>query len=989
PYSGEDQYDNDAHSSFHWGRKQVYYLNSIQTATHTAYFIKDLRNDAFGKPLSSNEIYETADISQLIIDELGWFHDGIPFLGTIYNYKKQVSLSLNSAVAHKILKLSKIILVRNQDNIILNSASGADLITQQTGNIEIEEKIIAGSDIYSRNIYSESFEMYYSDNILDNNDLSYFNSNNSFTAEEKALRIVEFVHDYSLCLGAPNTSSTTTGRLTLKEVNLLGAGSVQNVPSYRFTYHNSQNFDISKMNKWGYHQDVPYLWNLAQIEAPTGGITIIEYEDDDFVFEAAAYHLDCANTNAQCFGTAAGVRVKKISRQDESGNLYSTLYEYKMHGQNIYSGVISFEPREYFDVIFRTFIPYIYDLPMPRVMYELVKVRKTAANDDSDYETETEYYFEVLQRTENSEKPADDGKHFEMGKQFEVINTQRNLDVDNDGADDASTELIPYDDSDIELKVRGAVIYDNTAVLGRPLFVVTRNKTGDIIGRTGYYYYNRDSLSGGVTQETFNYRKICKANIDADTDIETVKYLNYSSRIKYPSVLEKIVTSENGITSVDTYDKFDLFTGIPVETSSNGVLQKIIPAYKIQEFEEMGSKLSDITNRNMLSQLAARYTMNSDSATTYAGIYTWKKSWGARLPSNGVTAGQLYEEIPPQALPDIWRKHSEFTWDGERNDNGSFKGFCVKDIDGTMLVNKDFIWDATDDVNISNGWIKTLENKRFDKYSHLLETVDASDKHTSFKMDINNVNLAAEAVNANYRSFAAAGFEYYSTISNPLTPLFVVKDYGCEIFDNQNNSWLSSGDDGIIAHSGNHFIRINGGIGPMFYTTIDDKDNNEIRIAPGKYRASVWVHKNSDNGIRLDFSINNICASDIIFNSSDPNRIQIDDWILLNLDFEVPICETGDRIMVYITYYQRDGTLLNGDYSYIDDFRIHPVDASLISYIYDNKGNVSAKLNPVNFAAFFEYDEEFRLKNVIKETIKYGKQKVSDYEYHYAREGSQ
>ena len=38
---------------YHWGRKQVYYLNSVQTRTHTAYFVKSLREDGKGAFINS------------------------------------------------------------------------------------------------------------------------------------------------------------------------------------------------------------------------------------------------------------------------------------------------------------------------------------------------------------------------------------------------------------------------------------------------------------------------------------------------------------------------------------------------------------------------------------------------------------------------------------------------------------------------------------------------------------------------------------------------------------------------------------------------------------------------------------------------------------------------------------------------------------------------------------------------------------------------
>ncbi|MCX6346458.1 MAG: hypothetical protein NTZ89_00690, partial [Actinobacteria bacterium] len=57
--------------------------------------------------------------------------------------------------------------------------------------------------------------------------------------------------------------------------------------------------------------------------------------------------------------------------------------------------------------------------------------------------------------------------------------------------------------------------------------------------------------------------------------------------------------------------------------------------------------------------------------------------------------------------------------------------------------------------------------------------------------------------------------------------------------------------------------------------------------------------------------------------------------------------------------------------TYIDDFRIHPVEANMVSFVYDpDKQLLQAKLDENNFAMIYIYDEYGKLVQTKRETEK-------------------
>ncbi len=255
------------------GHSQVYALNYIQTASHTAFFIKSIRKDE----QSYNNVYNSS----------------------------------NKPIAS--LKLDRIVLLRNEDKgLLINSGS------------------LTGADLDTRFDYATCSSAMNDVNFVN---ISRYNTNKSLI-DVAALKTVELVTDYSLAkkytgninnsflttneygstqynsvngnnivckniYSVTSPSDNTSGKLTLKKINYYDLNAEKITPSIDFGYDEANSlknpdFNADKYDLWGYHKkdyiDSHYVtlaskddvdaWSLKEINTSLGGKIKIQYESD-------------------------------------------------------------------------------------------------------------------------------------------------------------------------------------------------------------------------------------------------------------------------------------------------------------------------------------------------------------------------------------------------------------------------------------------------------------------------------------------------------------------------------------------------------------------------------------------------------------------------------------------------------------------------------------------------------------------------------------
>lgn len=133
---------------------------------------------------------------------------------------------------------------------------------------------------------------------------------------------------------------------------------------------------------------------------------------------------------------------------------------------------------------------------------------------------------------------------------------------------------------------------------------------------------------------------------------------------------------------------------------------------------------------------------------------------------------------------------------------------------------------------------------------------------------------------------------------------------------------------------------------------------------PGKYLVSAWV---KEDGASMNTTTYANSSINVSF-SGDPYTVSliplgqiIDGWQRVEGIIDVPVPATD----IHLSFETSSGT------SYYDDIRFHPLDGSMMSYVYDPISlRLMAELDERNYATLYEYDEEGKLIRVKKETEK-------------------
>jgi len=293
--------------SYSWGVKEIYYLNSIKTRSHTAFFIKELRNDynsingkvgtSRSNPNSNTAVYYSYQNNLPLYrgtDGKIYFPgaystistSSAPYSSAGYSVYEIINRQYAESFNHKTLRLKEIILLKNTDIPSTLNMLNPQSTPKLASDMIFDEKVnLVGDDEYSTGfiayVDSQYFGEYYS-NVIDNNDSDFVSLKN------KAVKVIGFKYDYSLATNSPN--SVNSGKLTLKSLHNYGKQGVNIIPPYTFSYNNLS-YSSSQIDEWGYKKFNPENGSLKQIKTPTGASLDIQYESDDYAYEAATKNL--------------------------------------------------------------------------------------------------------------------------------------------------------------------------------------------------------------------------------------------------------------------------------------------------------------------------------------------------------------------------------------------------------------------------------------------------------------------------------------------------------------------------------------------------------------------------------------------------------------------------------------------------------------------------------------------------------------------------
>ncbi|QXV63632.1 hypothetical protein INP83_10935 [Mucilaginibacter sp. 21P] len=285
------------------------------------------------------------------------------------------------------------------------------------------------------------------------------------------------------------------------------------------------------------------------------------------------------------------------------------------------------------------------------------------------------------------------------------------------------------------------------------------------------------------------------------------------------------------------------------------------------------------------------------------------------------------------------------------------------------------------ETSATNRWTSASTVTIYDRYGQQLENQDALGRFSAAKFDFNGELPAAVASNARNRELYANSFEdgkftfglpvYY----DPTTP-------AKEFTSNGNYPSLGSIITGDVAHSGNYSIALPvsgitlatsrySGKEQKSFPYFDFNTNNEyikhpqavypegFRPSPGTYILNLWVKDNKPfdrSVVPVTVKLNATPLADLTV------KAVVDGWKLLEGTLDIASTPSSD---FNITITPVGGGV------YVDDLRMHPKDAQMKTYAYDDKTlRLMAELDENDFATFYEYDNQGLLVRIKRETEK-------------------
>ncbi len=935
--------------SYLWGIKDLYYLDKISTNTHTALFIKDVRHDAKGIPMpftdKDSQFDRTLPVQkQLLLDKIVLVKNE-----TAQNVSKQNAQNLllgqtfnffdpRSGEDH-VLELSM------QNNVLDIKDIGVDqsLIDNALSVVQFEYDYAlannspntdSGGKLTLKRVYANGegganlvppYEFFYANNPDWEYDIynvwGYFHENPaawSLTGVKLpvgATMGIEYEEDQYESLSAHD--DTDYGWLDLKPLSYhpyensltvradLGSYDIEVGEKVDMSYtlydYKCGNTYIDVVcdpgkcilkkevtfNGTAVLESINYINGVRQGEFVADISSNYEYNQryepegtscDDYYREGAGFR-------AYYKYKTSGLRVSSVSISDNI-NTWRTTYSYKM-------GNVPYEPVYDHNVRNQFF------LASPIVLYPEVTVsRYDASGERTLYST---YYF----TTHRSEGCKED-----KGCTRVSVTSEGEVWENRLGYDRVYAKRTTVQDFQSQAGLLKSVVH-KTDVSG----------VGRILSREENTYLPLDLASGFVNSESYQLYRTEDLS-EKPGGVKEVQLVSTTVN-HYPYVLTQTKSVSGPYSTTQRFDDLDPYTGRFLTTfteDSKGLKIKAETVPARVKYPEMGSKGDNPANANMLDQTAATYTWSEvDRSGEYellsVGIQTWHDQWLYR-DYKGV------ESIAPKS---IWRKHKTYTW------KGSGLGLTARGTISDVAGATSFIWwDDLEPPGPSNGWLKTGEINRYNKFSAVVEQSDINGDRSSIKYSVDQSKIIAVA-NTAYQNFYFAGFEDYSRRSDGLSG---------EV--NSVSNIVSS------AHTGRHSMNLQGSWSAIRNSPFD----------ADRYRISLWSSKEAS----------------IKVNGQDPDEsVDAGNWRLNNY---------------YLDLNQGQAVVVSGN-GLIDDFRMCPADkVGMQAFVYDEKDHLTYIIGDNGLAEHYIYDANGGLIEVWKEVsdkegLVGGFKKIGEYKKNY------
>lgn len=604
------------------------------------------------------------------------------------------------------------------------------------------------------------------------------------------------------------------------------------------------------------------------------------------------------------------------------------------------------------------------ETPAPGVMYGTVKMDQLARGQD--VAGHTEYEFETF-----------------VPGMLDIMTVDERLETEDEEREHGSITFQ-------RVHTRTLALKDFTSHIGNLKTMKHFDKSGTMISETVNQYLSDElsdlsfeSFAGsyanklankftnqGVTEETFADARFALVEPERYYLLGTLSKLE-----RYPSVLLGTTTIDHktGLESNERYLEFNYYTGQPTLTYSQTggndqdtkYVTKIQEAYRLRNtdgtlaYEGMGLKGQASSKKNMLTQEGATVTYKmlddydySDPDFEYtdkiAGIVSGNiQTWTG--VTDAIADGGFW--TAPVTQENIFRKRANYSYIGlnDLNKDGTHK-LAIEELGD---FEDSWKMDTDNEPDLEQGWRRNGTITLYNVNSQAMESVDLNGNYSSVKMDYRQERVIAQAGNADYDQFASTGFEY-ALLSDGLE----VGTFHNYVEEDVNGDYRPhTGARSMLLYEGQNGVSM----------TIDDP-SHQASNSGRSYQVSVWSTK-ADG---LDIVYRKGAGAEEIASKLPVKGV--DGWYLHRA---IIPWELGEGAL----YFSMDVTAAELQ---IDDFRVHPVDGAMSSFVYNDWGELSYVLDQNNIYTQYRYDEMGRLRGIYRETFQHGKQLVSEFDIHYA-----
>lgn len=770
--------------------------------------------------------------------------------------------------------------------------------------------------------------------------------------------VYKWYYDYTKFDPTTSLASSTVPILSVDGYDLIVPGNIQTYYPDVYIERNATSGDANE----NYRIDHPYISGYVDanideqlvvggeliydnsISSPYGGgIAVSSISLDDGLGKIRTTNFTYLNGITSYEPTGFSVPIRKLTehitpcaQEDEEKAI--ELYRKRT--------MINITYKNYFDLFTNS-----RELPAPGVQYGIVRVSENIENSgvSNSINGIKEYEFENF---------SPDNVNVNTNSLYSLISRPLVLNSTSNTLSDGATQIDGLLVSNVKTQSL-AEVRDFTSLYGALKRLTVYSDDGIKLTETrNLYLHDQISVNEfkqrlenkfqnqGLLTETFVDARLIR-NSPGQFGVPENSYTLYglvNRKIFYPSIQigEEVTNFKTGITTKTENISFDYYTGSTVKTLSNDEFGTSYITYKAPAYEKYpGMSFKALGGKNMLTQEAYTVTykvipsvssqpIDNTNYTPVAIVSASAQTWSDQIPALRTDVSGTTQS--PQ--PGIWRKQASYSFIG--NDAVPLQSDGLHPASDFVEFNA---WSSTSQLPAK--WQKNGEITLYDVASHALEAKDMNGDYAATKTDSKHERVLATVANAAYTEFAYSGAE-----DEP-----IAEQFGGQIF---KVGALS----GTKVHTGKKSLSANAGQTAFKFTA--------TTTAAKKMYVSFWSDKN-DAIVR--YKINGQAA---VTASMMPVK-QSGNWYQHN----ALLPEAPANASIEIWCEAVSGT------TYFDDFRVHPYNAAMLSYVYNQWGELSHILDNNNLFTEYIYDDMGRLIETKRETFSDGVVRTSSTEYHY------